>query len=188
MAIRIGNEVLESAEGSATFNGTSLTRIIYDNTVVWDKGVDVTMTNGLNLIPVECGVCDDPQCGYAIVRVANAIDGQDVCPSVVCFHNVVNPYSFDVAIQGGICGHVKIGNNWYTFSEQYYCHNQELSISDTTIVPINCDCFKVEIYKEQTETYDSDEFGFEWAWLNVCNATTGRAHTLDWQQGQTYCV
>lgn len=188
MAIRIGNEVLESAEGSATFNGTSLTRIIYDNTVVWDKGVDVTMVNELHLFPVECGVCDDDRYGYAIVRVANAINGQDICPSTVCFHNVVNPYNFDVGIQGIVCGHVKIGDNWYTFWEQYYCSNQGISIDDTTFVPINCNCFKVELYVDTVRTFDSDEFGFDNMCLATHNLTTDRYCYVHWQQGLTYCV
>lgn len=43
MSIRIGDNVLNNG-GTATFNGTSLTKIIYDGTTVWQKGIPIYVT------------------------------------------------------------------------------------------------------------------------------------------------
>ena len=43
MSIRIGDNVLNNG-GTATFNGTSLTKIIYDGTTVWQKATPLCVT------------------------------------------------------------------------------------------------------------------------------------------------
>ena len=187
MAIKIGDEVLESAEGSATFNGTSLARIIYNNTVVWDKGVDMAMTNGLNLIIVSCGKRLGDE-GYVMVRMADSNNGQGITPSCVCFSNVANPYNFGIKAVTIACGHVKIGGDWYEFRDECVVSNETVvSISGTCELPINISTHTYPAHKSQY-TYDSDELRLQECYLQVCNCTTHRQYQFVWQQGQTYCV
>lgn len=187
MAIRIGDEVLESAEGSATFDGINLTRIKYYNDVVWDKGVDMTMTNGLNLIIISRGKRLGDE-GYVMVRMADSNNGQGITPSCVCFSNVANPYNFGIKVVTIACGHVKIGDDWYEFGNECAVSNETVvSISDTCEAPLNLGSHTYPAYKSQY-TYDSDELRFQECYLQVCNRTTKRQYKLPWQQGQTYCV
>lgn len=186
MAIKIGDTTLESASGSATFNGTNLTRINYYGKTVWDKGVSLTPVNDLRLFLVECGKCGNPNYGYATVRIANAI-GQDITPSIVCFSNVVNNYDFEVYTSGGVCGHIKIDDDWYTFDEQFSSISIQISMNQAEIVPVNCCSFSVQLYKS-SNTFDSDELGFVSCYMNIDNQTTSMYYYKPWVVGQTYCV
>lgn len=186
MAIRIGNEVLESAEGSATFNGTSLTRIKYYNDIVWDKGVDMTMISGLNLIITSCGTCEGDE-GYVCARMADSINGHNITPSYVCFSNVANSYTFGINTIAVVCGHVKIGDNWYEIEGENRSISSRLEpVYNTCSISVNLE-HRFTAHKSQC-TYDSDELGLQECYLLVRNRTTNRQYKLPWQQGQTYCV
>ncbi len=188
MAIKIDDTTLEFATGSATFNGTNLTRINYYDRIVWDKGVSLTPINDLRLFLVECGKCDNPQYGYATVRIANSIsEQQDITPSVVSFSNVVNNYDFEVHTSGGVCGHIKIDDDWYTFDEQFSSTPVQISMNQAETVTVDCCSFSVQLYKS-SNTFDRDELGFNSCYININNQTTGMRYYNPWAVGQTYCV